>query len=178
VRGSSDRRHREELVESLRRQVGRDFGNWTVAFTQAAAEHLGLNAPDLGYLATIAEQEPLTAGRLAQLTGLTTGAITGVIDRLERDGFVRREPDPADRRRVIVRTVPERMREGAAVFASSQQAWVEMSERYSDDELAFAIEFMRRSTEVLKEETAKLRAQTAADGSRRPASTRAARRTR
>jgi DNA-binding MarR family transcriptional regulator len=151
----------------LRRQVGRDFGNWTVAFTQAAAERLGLNAPDLGYLATIAEQEPLTAGRLAELTGLTTGAITGVIDRLERDGFVRREADPADRRRVIVRTVPERMREGAAVFASSQQAWAEMSARYSDDELAFAIEFMRRSTEVLKQETAKLRTEAPSGAERR-----------
>ena len=168
MRASSERPHREELIERLRRQVGRDYGNWTVAFTQAAAERLGLNAPDLGYLAAIAQEEPLTAGRLAELTGLTTGAITGVIDRLERDGFVRREPDPTDRRRVIIRTVPERMRERAEVFASSQRAWAEMSAQYSDDELAFIIDFMRRSTAVLKEETAKLRAQTAAQGRRRP----------
>jgi DNA-binding MarR family transcriptional regulator len=164
---SSDRRHREELVETLRRQVGRDYGNWTVAFTQAAAERLGLNAPDLGYLTAIVQEEPLTAGRLAELTGLTTGAITGVIDRLERDGFVRREPDPADRRRVIIRTVPERMRESGEVFASSQRAWADLSARYRDDELAFIIDFMRRSTAVLKEETAKLRAEAAEQGRKR-----------
>ena len=67
-----------------------------------ATEEVGLNSTDLGALCLLLLRGPTPAGRLAELTGVTTGAVTGVVDRLEKGGFVRREADPADRRKVIV----------------------------------------------------------------------------
>jgi DNA-binding MarR family transcriptional regulator len=67
-----------------------------------ATEDVGVNPTDLGSLCLLLLHGPAPAGRLAELTGLTTGAVTGVIDRLESGGFVHREVDPADRRKVIV----------------------------------------------------------------------------
>ena len=158
MRPSSDRPHREGLVETLRRQVGRDYGNWTVAFTQAAAERLGLNAPDLGYLGAIAQEEPLTAGRLAELTGLTTGAITGVIDRLEKAGYVRRAPDSRDRRRVIVEPVLETaLRDVAPLFEPMGRDWEEWLAGYSDEQLAFVVDFLTRAIELAQRHIARLR---------------------
>jgi DNA-binding MarR family transcriptional regulator len=68
-----------------------------------AAEAVGLNPSDLGCLCLLLLHGPIPAGRLAELTGLTTGAVTGVIDRLERAGFAQRVLDPSDRRKVIVK---------------------------------------------------------------------------
>lgn len=143
----------------MRQRVGRDFANWTIEFAQAAAERLGLNAVDLRYLEVVARMGPLTAGQLAELTGLTTGAITGVVDRLERAGYVLREQDVRDRRRVIVGVVFDRLAEIQQVFASSQRAWAELCSHYSDEQLELVLEFMGRSTAVLQEEIDKLRAQ-------------------
>src|SRR4051794_6569019 len=79
----------------------RNMGAQAVLFHVQVADALGLNATDLRCL-VIAGDAPVTAGRLAELTGLTSGAITGVIDRLERGRFVRRSEDPRDRRRVVI----------------------------------------------------------------------------
>src|SRR5215468_6026034 len=68
-----------------------------------AAEDVGLNPSDLGCLCLLLLHGPIPAGRLAELTGLTTGAVTGVVDRLERAGFAQRVLDPTDRRKVIVK---------------------------------------------------------------------------
>jgi DNA-binding MarR family transcriptional regulator len=88
----------------------------SVGLHEAMAASLGLNATDLRCLELlVGEQEP-TPSRLADLSGLTTGAVTGVLDRLEEAGFVRRESDPADRRRIVVRVVDARMSEVAAAF--------------------------------------------------------------
>src|SRR5690349_21852556 len=73
---------------------------------QLAAERIGVNATDLNCLNLVALAGPLTAGELARQTGLTTASITGVLDRLEEGGFVRRERDPKDRRRVNVKLNP------------------------------------------------------------------------
>jgi len=86
-----------ELVLALRQFV---IGLLVANFE--AAEEVGLNPSDLGCLCLLLLHGPIPAGRLAELTGLTTGAVTGVIDRLERGGFVQRALDPSDRRKVIV----------------------------------------------------------------------------
>jgi DNA-binding MarR family transcriptional regulator len=100
---------------------------------------------------------PMTAGELADLTGLTTGAITGVVDRLEAAGFVCREDDPDDRRRVIVRVVPKSLQRVGRLFTSLAAAMVELCGRYTDRELAIILDFMTRSREVARQETLKLR---------------------
>src|SRR6476619_4044898 len=73
---------------------------------QVSAERIGINVTDLNCLNIVALTGPMTAGELARATGLTTASITGVLDRLEEGGFVRRERDPKDRRRVSVKLNP------------------------------------------------------------------------
>src|SRR5687768_10615436 len=109
---AASRRNHDRRAAATRRiaELGREESARSVMFLQAVAGRLGLSAIELKCLdlALRAGPEPLTAGRLATLTGLTTGAVTGVVDRLEEGGFVRRERDPDDRRRVIVRLVARR----------------------------------------------------------------------
>src|SRR6188472_999459 len=92
----------KELITAFRAS-----GNQDSAFDNLAAERLGVNRTDLHCLNAIENSGGLTAGRLASEVGLTTGAVTGVIDRLERAGFARRVPDPDDRRRVKLEVTPE-----------------------------------------------------------------------
>jgi DNA-binding MarR family transcriptional regulator len=73
-----------------------------VLHNHAVAQELGLGASDAQFVGLLGQHGPLTPGRLAALSGLTTGTVTGVVDRLERAGFVRRERDAADRRKVHV----------------------------------------------------------------------------
>jgi DNA-binding MarR family transcriptional regulator len=83
--------------------LGRQLSQATVLFHAQIAEHVGLSATDHKCLDLAVQAEhPLTAGQIAELSGLSTGAVTGVIDRLERAGFVRRVRDPHDRRKVLV----------------------------------------------------------------------------
>jgi DNA-binding MarR family transcriptional regulator len=84
-------------------QLGRELSTITVLFHSRVAEQMGLSGTDHKCLELVVQaREPLTAGRIAQLSGLSTGAVTGVIDRLERRGFVRRVRDSHDRRKVFV----------------------------------------------------------------------------
>ena len=95
------RSRRDEAVHDLQLNL-RHFVVELLVSSYEATEDVGVNPTDLGALCLLLLHGPAPAGRLAELTGLTTGAITGVIDRLEKGGFVRREVDAADRRKVIV----------------------------------------------------------------------------
>ena len=98
---SRDVRDKAELVALLMQEM-RETSTVTILFHQAIADRLGMNVTDHKCAGILARSGPITAGELARLTGLTTGAITGVVDRLERAGFVRRARDSSDRRRVII----------------------------------------------------------------------------
>lgn len=137
----------------------RQLSTATILFHQAIADRLGLNLTDHKCVSILAEG-PATAGELAEKTGLTTGAITGVIDRLERAGFVRRTKDPGDRRRVIVEAFPERIGEQIVpLFASMAQASRKLCERYTTTELGVIHDFTVRSIEMAYAESRKLRGQ-------------------
>src|SRR5919204_5347290 len=99
-------RKKDKLVHELIREF-RVAGNQDSAFDNLAAEVLGVNRTDLHCLNAIENADGLTAGELATETGLTSGAVTGVIDRLERAGYARRVPDPTDRRRVKLDVTPK-----------------------------------------------------------------------
>src|SRR5690625_7182278 len=101
---------REELIEELLSE-GRRASTATIMFHQAIAEKAGISGTDHKYLDILFQEEAVTAGRLAELTGLTTGAVTGIIDRLEKKGLVKRERDPDDRRKVLVVLQTERSEE-------------------------------------------------------------------
>src|SRR5262245_50684841 len=109
----------------------RKLSTATVLLHQAVADRLGLNVTDHKCAELLARTGPVPAGELARLTGLTTGAVTGVIDRLEAAGFVRRAKDPADRRKVIVEPDVRRMeRVIGPLFESMGRAAAELCGRY------------------------------------------------
>jgi DNA-binding MarR family transcriptional regulator len=137
--------------------AGRQMSTASIMFHQAVADRLGLNVTDHKCIDLLLLKGPLTAGELAEMTGLTTGAITAVIDRLERAGFARREDDPHDRRRVIVSVVLKRCREIGRLFQPFAAAFNEIAARYSDRELAVILDFMNRSRDGLHQSTVELR---------------------
>ena len=148
---------RAALLQTLEREL-RTSSAQGVIFSQAMAERLGLNPTDLECLGILSDLGPLTAGQLAELTGLTTGAITGLVDRLEKRGYARRVSDPSDRRRVIVEPVAERVQAIDALFQPLKQATAELCARYSDEELALVLDFLTRCGALLQTETSRLRA--------------------
>src|SRR5262245_47117937 len=124
----------------------------------AAADRIGINATDLNCLNILSFSGHMTAGELARATGLPTASITGVVDRLEEAGFVSRERDPHDRRRVVVQINLDRaMKDVAMVFVPMLRAWREMASRYSDDELRLIVDFYARMEQVLRDHIVRLR---------------------
>ena len=125
---------------------------------QAAADRIGINNTDLNCLNILSFSGHMTAGELARATGLTTASITGVIDRLEEAGFVRRERDPHARRRVVVRlSLDKAVKEVASVFVPMLRDWREMAARYSDDELRLIVDFYGRVEQVFRKHLIRLR---------------------
>jgi DNA-binding MarR family transcriptional regulator len=160
---------RPELVEALNRAM-RDASGQGVLYSQAVAARIGINSTDLECLDFIVMRGPLTAGELAQATGLTTGAITGVIDRLERAGFARRERDGNDRRKVLVRVLPTVERRLGPLFEPMQRAALSALADYSDKELAFLLDFLTRVGNAAGIAMSELNAKTKASGNKAPRS--------
>ena len=133
--------------------------NATDRFDQAVADALGMNRTDLRCTDVLDREGPVTAGRLAEATGLTSGAITTVIDRLERAGFARRLADPADRRRVLVELTPEARERGRRFYGGHAQLAEQLYHRYSEEQLRLLLEFVRGSREFNEREAAKLEQQ-------------------
>jgi DNA-binding MarR family transcriptional regulator len=150
---------RDELLAALGMEF-RELSAATVMFHQAVADRLGMNITDHKCADILSRSGPVTAGELARRTGLTTGAITGVIDRLERAGFVRRGEDPRDRRRVIIEPNVEQI-EGVIgpLFESMAQAAAALCARYSTAELALIRDFTAKAHQMAYEEARKLRSQ-------------------
>jgi len=108
----------------------------TVMIHSRIAERVGLSATDHKCLDLAVRAEcPLTAGQIAEMSGLSTGAITGVIDRLERAGFVRRVRDPHDRRKVLVEVSPASLSRYGDAFERVSVAAERVMSRYTPDEL-------------------------------------------
>jgi DNA-binding MarR family transcriptional regulator len=150
---------RAALVAALDRAL-RETSAQTVLFSQAVADRAGMNPTDLESLDILARHGPMTAGRLAELTGLTTGAITGLVDRLERRGYARRERHPSDRRSVLVRPLTEvAERDLAPPYTAMRQAMEELFARYSEEELAIIADFISRAAAITGEQVARLRSE-------------------
>ncbi|HZW30139.1 MAG TPA: MarR family transcriptional regulator [Isosphaeraceae bacterium] len=129
-----------------------------ILFHEAVAARLGLSAVEWKCLGLLDQHGPTTAGRLAELSGFTTGAITGIVDRLEKAGYVRREPNPRDRRSIIIQGLPNSglRKQVMPIFASLGRAMEEVCSRYSAQELATIRDYFERTIQVLRDETAKL----------------------
>ena len=129
----------QKLDEAMRKASAQG-----VLFSQLVARRLGISSTDLECLDVIALRGPVTAGELAAATGLTTGAVTGVIDRLEQSGFALRERDERDRRKVLVRALPAVDRRIAPLFEPMQRAMSAAIAGYGENELALLIDFLTR----------------------------------
>jgi len=147
---------RDELRWSVL-QAGREQSIDTIMFHQAIADRLGLNPTDHKCADLLHLKGAMSAGELAEVTGLTTGAITGVIDRLEKAGFVERKADPNDRRRVIIQTIPGQCRKIGQLFESMAGSLFELCGKYSNEELNTILDFMKSSKAVVHQELIKLR---------------------
>jgi DNA-binding MarR family transcriptional regulator len=151
----------QALVQELRR-----FQALGASFFRATAGRSGLTDTDLQVIEQLDSTGPMTAGQLAELTGLTTGAITGMLNRLVEAGLVRRERDPHDGRRVIVRLVSgqDEISEIAPFIASLGRVWDELASDYSDEQLAFLAEFLNRGNAISRREIGRLRATPPGEG--------------
>jgi DNA-binding MarR family transcriptional regulator len=151
---STRKRLLQELDETLRK-----VGAQSVLISDLVATRVGLNSTDLECLDLLYLSGATTAGALARHTGLTTGATTAVIDRLERAGFVRRRRDTADRRRVLVEVLPSSERRIKPLYELLATRFAELNEQYNDKQLAVVVEYLSRAFEVGAEHVAWLQTQ-------------------
>ncbi len=126
----------------------------SASFFRAAAARIGVTVTDMQVIESLASTGPMTAGQLADLTGLTTGAITGMLNRLEEAGLVRRERDPKDGRRVIVQLAPnnDNIRGLGPILDKVGKAWQEETAHYDEEQLAFLVDFLQRGNAVARKE--------------------------
>jgi DNA-binding MarR family transcriptional regulator len=146
---------RREILDELAR-VGREHSDATVLFHATVAGLLDLHTTDYKVLGILERSGPLSAGEVARRSGLATASVTNLIDRLEQKGFVRRVADPADRRRVMVEAIADRLTGAGSLFASTRSSLARLFDRYSDGDLAVIADFLRHNAERLRAETAKL----------------------
>jgi DNA-binding MarR family transcriptional regulator len=134
--------------------LGRDFITAVVVFHDVVGRLLGVSAVERKCL-DLVSRGPVTAGAIAQHTGLTTGAVTGLVDRLEKAGYVQRAADPSDRRRVTISMRPNTRRDEvmAAVFGPLRQDMAEITGRYDAKEASAIADFLSRTTETLVRHT-------------------------
>ena len=133
--------------------------NATDRFDQAVADALGLNRTDMRCLDILDREGRLTAGQLAAQTGLTTGAVTTVIDRLEAAGHARRVRDTDDRRRIYVELTGEARKKAGSFYAEHAQLAESLYNRYTEDQIELLLEFVKRSREFNERKAAELEAQ-------------------
>jgi DNA-binding MarR family transcriptional regulator len=139
---------REQLYTELGDEV-RASQRATDVVDELMCQLLGINRTDARCLDILDQHGRMSAGDLAEASRLTTGAITAVIDRLERAGMARRVPDPKDRRRVLVEPTPEAYAAALELMVEPMIAlWRPLGDRYTDDELRLFIDFTRRGREL------------------------------
>lgn len=153
-----------ELEEAMRRSSAQG-----VLYGQAVANVAGIANSDLECMDILYLEGHVTAGRLAEVTGLTTGAITGVVDRLEKAGLVRRERDEHDRRKVFISVVPETGAKIGELYVPMQQAMEKVFSTYSDEELRLLLRFANEGYKGVLAATAALKGLLDTPPEKRPA---------
>jgi DNA-binding MarR family transcriptional regulator len=138
----------------------RDFNAYAVLLQDAIARSAGLNGVDIQVVGVLMTEGPTSPGQLAARTGLSSGgAITALVDRLERAGYVRRQPDPSDRRRVLVEAIPEKIySEVGPIYQRITETWNDFLAGLTEEQIAFATTFLNAATRVNREEIERLRA--------------------
>lgn len=149
---------REEIIQAINEKFT-EMSTETILFHQGVADVVGLHITDHKCMHFIHRFGAMPAGRLAELTGLTTGAVTGIIDRLEEAGYVRRTNDPKDRRRTIIEPIRNKKleRKLEMIFIPLHERMHKLLSSYSDSELTLLLDAVTKSVELTHEESKKLR---------------------
>lgn len=129
--------------------LAREYGMSSVLLRNAVSRKLGLNITDMECLSLLSIKGLASPTELAKYTGMTTGAATAMLDRLEAAGFITRKPNPTDRRGVVVEVNPQSTKAMSAVFAGAQAAQRSVIEGYSPAELQIIIDFLERITQSI-----------------------------
>lgn len=153
--GRKRSKERTELIGSLD-AAGRALSTSAVLYHGTLAELSGLSPTEWKALDLIQRLGPVTAGALARESGLAPASVTGLITRLERKGFARRVPNPADGRSVLVETIPERLAAAAPVFDDFLRSLHDLYEEFSEDELRTIMRFMTEAARRQHEATGRL----------------------
>jgi DNA-binding MarR family transcriptional regulator len=154
---------RKALIEQLQ-FLGEAASTETALFQQIAASHYGLGITDMKTLSILLRDGPMTAGEVGKRLSLTSGSVTTLIDRLERQDLVRRQPHANDRRKVIVKVNQEKLASGDNIYRSMGEAFARLLETYTTEQLEFLVQFHQASIDLTKKEIAKL----AGHGGERP----------
>jgi len=148
---------KSELIQELNRQL-RYTSATSVMFSQVVADKVGIHSTDNECLDFLLLNGPSTAGQLSELTGLTTGAITTVIDRLEKAGYVKRERDKDDRRKVIVAPNTEKIYAELTPYIMPMGVAVDtLCQAFSADELAIILQFITQANAAALQVIAEVR---------------------
>lgn len=160
---------RSRLIDLLLGSLARRYSTAAVLFHHAVGEKLGLGPTDTKCLDLLRERSAMTGSELAAATGLTTGAVTGVVARLEKAGYVHRESHPQDGRKQILRPVEERFQQVHAVFEPFRGDLATLLCEFDEHQLDAIARFLDEGTEITFKHAALLRAQpfSADDGSDR-----------
>ena len=140
-------RERRRLTTEIRESM-RELGIRLALLNRQVSERLAIRDTDLGCLDLIARGGPLSPTALARLAGLHPATLTGILDRLERGGFVARERDPADRRGVVLRALRERGGEIMGLYAGMNRSIDDICADYRAEELRVLADFLRRTAEA------------------------------
>ena len=135
----------------------RRHGAANVLFHNAMAAKIGVSPSDLRCLSILDAMGPMSAGELAQASGLSPAAITNLLDRLEAAELVVRDRDPQDRRRLVVSASPQARERIAPFYASMARSWQQVLAGFDEDELAVVLRFLQNSGDMLRQEMDKLR---------------------
>jgi DNA-binding MarR family transcriptional regulator len=155
----ADSRKRQELVRQVGLEVGREIGARTILFHQAIANMVGVSITDMKCLDYVDRGGDVTAGDLARLTGLTTGAITAAIDRLEKAGLARRERSETDRRKIFIRIAASSATEKIGpIYDELGKEVSVLATRYSTRELETIKDFCDRTIAIMRRHTEKVMA--------------------
>jgi DNA-binding MarR family transcriptional regulator len=152
----SNRNSKKRLIEQTLQEI-RALDSELDLMDQAIADRLRMNRTDAQCMDLISRLGPMTAGELAERVGLTPGAITAVLDRLERGHWIRRVHDTNDRRRVMVSSGQAQHAKMAPIFARLRRLTREVLGRYSEEQLDLIADFLRRTTGVAAEHRQRLR---------------------
>ncbi len=154
---STPPRMRKELVKRVGMDLGRELGTVSVFLHQAIASKLGLNISDTRCFELMSRyaKPSLTAGDLARATGLTTGAVTGILDRLEKAGLVERFRDSSDRRKVFVRPRPEALQRVGRLYEALAAASMKLASSLSTRDLQVINDYLERVVQILRSQTGK-----------------------